>query len=131
MALPKARWEHFVLTLDHAALTATTTIKVYKAPRRMEVLKVEYINVTGLVAHDDNHFALTAQNGATVIAGPRSTDGNGGGSSIAADTFTDVALVASTSARILAEGDVLSVVATEGGTATLPAGKFVVHARWV
>jgi hypothetical protein len=127
MALPKARWQHFTLTLDHAAVVdATLTTKIFKAPRRMKILRVDYINPTGLVAHNDNFFVITVQNGATVLA-TRSTDANGGGSTIAADTFVDVQLIDEPQ---LAEGDILSVKFTDAGTQTLPAGRIVLHCRY-
>lgn len=104
---------------EHAALTATTTIKIFKARRAGRLVGAYYQNVTGLAADATNKFALTVQNGATVMAsGVSNTDPD----LIAADTPEAFTLSAVAGALNFAAGDVLSLVCTEAGTATLPAG---------
>jgi hypothetical protein len=127
MALQKARWQYFTLVIDHVSVTATTVWKQIKAKRRFEVVGVDYINVTGLVADATNSFDVSVRNGATVCAN-RHTNTTGG-SSIAADTHTAMTLAAGSAVQFAVD-DVLSCVATETGTATLPAGKFVVYCRY-
>jgi len=131
MPLPKGRRKKIAITLDHAALTATGAIKMYKAPRRCEVEKVDYINPTGLAGDPANFFELRIKNGSTVVAGPRSTENDNGGTTIAADTFIDIDLSATLANRVLAEGDVLLFDVVEGGTATLPAGRVIVHLKFL
>lgn len=126
--------ESVVLSFDHADLTSDTTSKFFKVPagRKLRVTKVEYINPTGLAEHASNFFALSLKNGSTVMAGPLSTDSAGSGDNgIVADTFTELTLSATEANRIASAGDVLSFLADETGTATLPAGRLVVHATYV
>lgn len=120
--------EKFVISYDHAQVTATTTWKIMVAERAAIIDKCEYINVTGLAADGTNQFALTVQNGATVVA---SGVGNVSPDAIAANTFETFTLSAVAGALNLAAGDVLSLVATEAATATLPAGRVVIHGRYL
>ena len=71
------------------------------------------------------------QNGSTVLANGIDTDSDeaGADNGIAADTFVAMNVVTAAGANVLAAGEVLSVVFTEDGTATLPAGRFVVSGR--
>lgn len=62
-----------------------------------------------------------------VVASGVNTDGDGGGAALAADTFVALTLSATESNLVLAADDELLLVATEGGTATLPAGRLVVE----
>lgn len=62
-----------------------------------------------------------------VVASGVNTDGDGGGVTLAADTFVALTLSATDANLVLAAGDDLLFVATEGGTATLPAGRMVVE----
>lgn len=121
--------ERVVVPFTHAALTGSETDKFFKAPMACLVEKVEYINPTGLVADNSNAFKLEVKNGSTVVALVFNTDGNDSpaGASIAADTWADAVTPGSEANRTLAEGDVLSAVFTEDGTATLPAGTMMVH----
>lgn len=126
--------ERVVLTFDHPAVTADTTWKLFKVPagRKLVVDQVDYLNPTGLAEDASNIFELSVKNGSTVVAGPLSTDSAAAtDASIVADTFTDVTISATAANRVLAAGDVLSLLADETGTATLPAGRIVVHARYV
>jgi len=125
--------EKVVLTYDHGALTATTTVKLYKVPagRTLRVDRVSYINPTGLVEDNANNFAGAVNNGATVVATLFNTDANldpDTGATLAVDTFVEGTLATSADC-VLAAADILSFVATETGTATLPAGHLVIEGR--
>lgn len=124
--------ERVVMTFDHAALTATTTTKLWKVPtgRRFKVERASYINPTGLVGDGTNAFMGEVKNGSTVVATLFNTDtGDAGGASLAADTFVEGTLSATAANLWLAAGDILSAVLTEDGTATLPAGRLVIEGR--
>lgn len=118
--------ERVVLAYDHAQLTGDLTIKLFKAPRRCLVEKVEYINPTGLAEHAADYFAISAKNGATVCATISTDSAGAGDNGIVADTFTTLTN-GTRAARTLASGDVLTVLFDETGTATLPAGRLVIH----
>ncbi len=126
--------EKFTLSYDHAALTGTTTVKLYKVPtgRTLRVDRVSYINPTGLVEDTANNFAGAVKNGSTVVASLFNTDSDldpDTGASLAADTFVEGTLSATDSERVLVAADILSVVFTETGTATLPIGHLVIEGR--
>ena len=127
--------ERVVLSFDHPSVTGDTTWKFFKVPagRKLKIDAVEYINPTGLAEHADNHFAFSLKKGSTVMAGPLSTDADGAAldDSLVADTFTTIPLSATAADTVADGGDVLAFLADEGGTATLPAGRVVVHARYV
>jgi hypothetical protein len=96
---------------------------------QVRLVRATYINPTGLAEHADNHFALSVKNGSTVMAGPYSTDADGVAvdDSLAADTFVDLTLSSTASELVAVAGDVISCLADEGGTATLPPGRFVIE----
>ncbi len=124
--------EKFTLGYDHAALTDTLAVKLYKVPtgRRLRIDRISYINPTGLVGHGTDAFAGEVKNGSTVVASLFNTDtGDAGGASLAADTFVEGVLNATDANRVLAAGDILSAVFTEDGSATLPAGHLVIEGR--
>lgn len=126
--------DEVVLSLDHAELTDDATVKFFKVPagKTLRVTKVEYINPTGLAEHADNHFALSLKQASVVVAGPLSTDADGAGDNgLVADTFTEIPLSATPADLIIEAGEILSFFADEGGTATLPAGRLVVHGRYI
>ncbi len=116
---------------DHASVSATTTVKLYKVPvgRSFRLDRASYINPTGLVGAGTNAFAGTVQNGVTVAATLFNTDtGDVGGASLAADTFVEGTLATGT-ALVFQAGDVVSLVLTEDDVATLPAGTVVIEGR--
>ena len=127
----KVATDRFAISYDHASLTQTTTVKLHKASRRMKIEAVRYINPTGLAADNTNAFKCEIKNGSTLVASVFNTDGNDdpAGEALAADTFVSGTLVDADS--LLAADDVLSVVFTEDGTATLPAGRLVIEARYL
>lgn len=122
--------EKIALVKEHASVTQTTTIKVYKVPagRTFRLDRASYINVTGLAADGTNAFAGTVQNAATVAATLFNTDsGDADGAALAADTFVEGVVVAA--AAVFAAGDIVSLVLTEDAAATLPAGTLVLEGR--
>jgi hypothetical protein len=126
--------ERVVIQYDHGSLTATTTVKRYVVPagRQLVVDFVHYHNITGLAENASNAFALTVQNGSTVVANGIDTDSDEAGTNtLPADTTVAMTVVTAAGANVLAAGDTLSFVFTEDGTATLPAGFFTVHGRLV
>lgn len=139
MATPKRKndflQERVVLSFDHPAVTSDTEWKFFKVPsgKTLKIDQVEYINPTGLAEDATNVFALSLKNGSVVVAGPYSSDSDGAGAdnSIPANTFFDLTLSSTSTELVAAAGDVLSLLADEGGTASLPAGRVVVHARYI
>lgn len=126
--------DEVVLSYDHAALTATTAAKFFQVPagKTLRVTKVEYINPTGLAEHADDWFSISLKQAAVTVAGPFSTDSDGAGTnSLAADTWTTLTLSATPADLIIEAGEGLTFDATEGGTATLPPGRLVVHGRYI
>ena len=122
--------ERVSFAVEHAALTATTTIKLYKAPagRKFRLDRALYLNVTGLAADATNAFAGELKNGSTVMATLFNTDsGDAGGAALAADTFVEGVITAANAT--LAATEELSLVLTEDAAATLPAGRIYIEGR--
>jgi hypothetical protein len=124
---PRERRSKVVLK-DHGQLTSTTTIKLFKATKRIRIDRVDYINPTGLVADNTNAFRGEIKNGSTLVCALFNTDGDDvpAGASLAADTFV-TGTNGTAANRTLAKDDVLSLVFTEDGAATLPAGTVVIY----
>ncbi len=131
-----------VLTYDHAAVVETDlTVQLFKVPagKKLKIDSVDYINPTGLAAHADNFFFLSVNNGADKAAGwltddDATTTGINGGAdegSIPADEFVAFTLNSDKTKLIFEAGEVLSLVLDESGTQTLPAGRLIVHARYL
>lgn len=124
------RAEKFMLLKEHAQVTATTTIKLYKVPagRSLRLTAAQYVNVTGLANDGTNAFAGTIQNGSNVAALLFNTDsGDADVKAIAADTIVAADLSATDAFRTFAAGETVTLVLTEDGTATLPAGTVVLE----
>jgi hypothetical protein len=130
-----------VMAYDHIEVTADTVVKLWKVPtgKTFRLDLVEYINVTGLAADNSNFFEVGIKNGSTLMAA-WNTDGNGtttginGGATegtIAADTFVSLTNSSTDTNLIAVAGDVLSLSLDETGTQTLPAGRVVIHGRYV
>lgn len=123
--------ESVVLAYDHVSVTATTVIKLFKVPRAMRIDKVTYINVTGLAEDANNWFDVKVVKNAAVVAN-WSTDSDGAGTnSIPANTFIDLTMTSTDADAVCAADDILSLDLTEGGTATLPAGRVVIEGRYL
>jgi hypothetical protein len=121
--------ERWTLPYDHAALTTTTTVKLYKVPagRTLRLVRASEVNPTGLVGDGTNAFTLTIQNGATVANTVFNTNTGAGGASLAADTFVEGTPSATDANLVYQAGDIVSAVFTEDGTASLPAGHLVLE----
>lgn len=129
---PKRYAERFSIARDHAALTQTTTIKVYKVPtgRKLRLDRATYLNVTGLARSDTDSFVVEIRNGATVVATLSNTGTVvSGGAALAANTFVEGVKTATDSDLVFEADEELTFVATETGTATLPAGSYIVEGR--
>lgn len=115
-----------------ATYTATTTTKHRTAQRTMRVDKVEYINPTGFTGHASNYWELSLKKGTTVMA-QWSTDSDvAAEGTITANTPVNLTLSATVANQVAAVGDVLSFALTKvASAAALPAGRFVVHGRYV
>lgn len=131
--IPDTKYEEkVVMTFDHPAVTATTTWKVWKCPTGKSFVldRASYISPAGLVGDATNAFLGEVKNGSTVMATLFNTDtDDAGGASLAVDTFVEGTLSATAANLWLAAGDVISLVATEDATATLPAGRLVLEGR--
>lgn len=124
--------EYWTTTHEHAALTATTTVKLWTVPagKKLRIDRVWYNNPTGLAGHGTDAFMLEIKNGATVVNTVFNTDtGDAGGASLDADTPTTGTPSATDANLVLSADDVLTAVFTEDGTATLPAGRLVIEGR--
>ncbi len=120
-----------MLTLDHAALTADLTVKLYQVPtgKKLRIDRVTYVNPTGLVADGTNFFDIVVLNAAAVAANHSTETGQEG--TIAADTFIDLVLSSTDADLVVASGADVSVFFDEDGTATLPVGRIVIEGRLV
>ena len=132
MAAPRRRddfrGERIALPFEHVQVTADTSIKIYKVPtgRTLLVVRVQYLNLTGLAEDASNFFAIKLNDGnAANIAAVWSTE-TGQQGTIAADTHVELVVV-TTANKALAGGDVLTLHLDETGTQTLPAGSGVVE----
>lgn len=110
--------------------SATRTIQLFTAQRKMRIEKVEYINVVGLAEHADNYWEIDLLKDATSMA-QWSTDEDADGT-LTADTFVDLNLSATKADLVADVGDVFSLALTKvASAANLPPGRIVVHGRYV
>lgn len=125
--------ERLSLSFAHAALTATTTLKLWTPPagRGFALDRVLYINDTGLAGDATNTFKLEIKNGATLMTEVFNTDTNDAipGAALAAATFIEKDTDAEVPSRALSLAETLSAVFTLEGTQTLPAGRLIVEGR--
>lgn len=120
------------IPLDVASHAATTTVHFHKVPAFVAgfVLEsVDYINPTGLTGDASNAFDIEVKDGSTSMA-KYSTLSSAQGT-ITADTFTTVPLSVTPANLQAAPSDVLALVLTLHGTQTLPAGRIVLHGRYL
>lgn len=125
--------ELVVLSCDHGeAADADLAVKFHKCLRSFKIEKVQYINPTGLAAHNSNHAVISLKKGSTIMAS-WNTDGDAVGAegAIAADTFINLTLSATPANLTAAADDVLTLSVDESGTTTVPPGKLVVFGRYV
>ncbi len=112
--------EDSFVAFTHAQVTAdTAAAHFWTAPYACKVSGVKYENPTGLATDATHFFVIKIQNASAVCALWSTDTGQEG--TLSAATAVSMTLGASADC-VLAAGDTLSVVLTEGGTATLPAG---------
>jgi hypothetical protein len=131
-----------VVVFDHAAAAdADRTDKIFKTPsdRYFVITSVDYVNVTGLAAHADNHALVQILNAATVAAG-WNTDADGTTNGIGATAAAEGAITADTSialtlstvaARTVPPSTQVSLKLDESGTTTVPAGRVAIKGYWI
>ena len=124
--------QRFMFAYDHVLVSATTTIKLFTTQRLRRIDRVEYINVTGLAGHATQYWEIALKKGSTVMA-QWSTDSDVvGQGTIAADTFVSPVLSSTDANLVTAVDDVIALALTKFSTAAnLPAGRIVVHGRYV
>ena len=120
--------ESFVLSYDHAQLTANTAIKLFKPSRAFRIDAVRYVNVTGLAADVTDFFDVQVLIEAAVSANWLTETGEEG--TIAANTWVD-ATDGAAADMVGAADDEIILNFVEGGTATLPAGRVQIEGRYL
>lgn len=106
------------------SISATTTFKLAKPKRAYVVTGVQYLSLAGLAEDTTNWFTLALKVGANVVCALADTDSDAAGAdnSIAANTWIDGTLVTTAGYLNGAADDEITLVATKGGTQTLPVG---------
>lgn len=119
------------IAYDHVAVTADTTVKLFTVPagKRFRLTRAEYINPTGLAQDATNYFTIKVLKGATVMASWSTLTGAQG--TIAADTFVDLVNSSTDADLIAAAAAVIALFLDETGTASLPAGRIVLHGYYL
>lgn len=121
--------ENFEFSYDNASLTADATVKVFKVRKRARIVRVEHVSPTGLAADAANYFNLKLLNVTDtnkVIANWSTETGQEG--SLTANAFE----VFTQGADVQADADdVLALFLDKTGTATLPAGRTIVHGEYL
>lgn len=124
-----------VLAYDHVEVTADLTVKLAKMDRAFRLDKAQYINVTGFAAHSTDYYTIKVLKTSTVMASwsAQTTGGSPGGQgSITANTFMDLVLSSTDADLVTAADEVLSLFLDRASpAATLPAGRIVLHGRYV
>lgn len=123
---PDAEQKVLVFPKEHAQVTATTTVKLFKSRKRIRIDRVDYINPTGLVGASGNAFKGEIKSGATVCASLFNTDTGAAGATLAPDTFV-TGTNGTKANRTIAKDTDITLVLTETGAATLPAGTVLVY----
>lgn len=118
--------EQFVVTYDHASLTADLEVKLLLAKRRFRVLSAQVINPTGLAVDVTNFFNIKVKQGAVIIANWSTETGEEG--ALVADTWAEMSM--GTDVNVDA-AETLSVQFDEDGTATLPVGRVVINCEYL
>lgn len=108
---------------------------IFKTPsdRYFVVTGVDYVNPTGLAAHNDNHALIAIKHGAgPTIAASWNTDGDAVGAEGALTADTTVALTLGTLAnRVVPPDTQVFLSVAESGTTTVPAGRAAIKGYWI
>lgn len=124
--------EPFEFPFAHPALTSTTTTVFWKARADYRIDSVEYVNQTGLAEDATNVFKGEIKRGSTILFTLFNTDSDGAGdNNLTAATFVAATPNEDPEELVGEKDDVLSLVMTEGGTATLPAGHFIMRGFYI
>lgn len=116
--------------VDPTGQSASITYKLETAQRKMRIDKVEYVNPTGLLQDAANYWDVEILKGATSMAKWSTLTGSNG--TLTANTIVNPTLSATDANRVAAVDDVISLALTKhASAANLPAGRVVVHGRYV
>jgi hypothetical protein len=129
-AAEQSKGDYVTVVIDHPQVTADTTTTEWAVPsdRSFILDKAQYYNATGLANHATDFFNVKVLAGATVMANWSTETGQEG--TATADTVLNMTLAAE-SARVCAPGTAVKLFLDESGTATLPAGKVILHGRYL
>lgn len=122
---------------EHAAIAATTAIKLRTIRGPLRFNRVEYDNPTGFANNASAYWTINVLANATVVASwSTQTIGSGGNGDLPVDTFLDLVPAALDVNRValgsLTAPIVLSVQFVKtGAPANLPIGRFFFHATGV
>jgi hypothetical protein len=122
--------EGFMWSAAHAQVTATTVVPLFqnRSDRHLLIKGLKYFNATGLVADATNFFAITVENAANdKTFGTWSTE-TGEEGSAGAGEYEALTLGPD---LVVAPGEAVELVLTEGGTATLPAGTIFLEGEYL
>jgi hypothetical protein len=122
--------EGFMWSAVHAQVTATTTVPLFqnRSDRHLLIKGLKYYNATGLAQDATNFFAITVENAAgNKVFGTWSTE-TGEEGSVGAGEYEALTLGAN---LVVAPGEAVELVLTEGGTATLPAGTIFLEGEYL
>jgi len=111
---------------------ATLAVKLFTAQRTMRVDKIEYVNPTGLAGHGSNYWEIALKKTTTVI-GQWSTDSDvAGQGTLTANAVVNPVLSSTDADLVIAADEVVSLALTKvASAANLPAGRLIVHGRFV
>lgn len=110
------------LPYDHAAISATTSVKLWSTKDRPhKVQRVFYNNPTGFAQDPSAYWTVSITDGTTTLASWSTQTGTNG--TLTADTPVDLVLVASTG--LAASKNLVVTFTKTGAPANLPAGRLV------
>jgi hypothetical protein len=125
----------FEISYDHAQATADTTVKLWSSPRAFKIDYAQYINPTGLAEDASNYFNIKVMKTSSVAADWATRVWVDGGAqttgTLTADTFVELPKSATAGNLLGAANVVVSLFIDETGTATLPAGRLVIHGHYL
>ena len=122
--------QHDRKALDHPSTAATATFAVETLlAGTFRVTAIEILNPTGLAQDPANYFSVSLLAGATTIGTFSTLTGAQG--TITANTSALFVLSATDANCVAPQGSLLKLVFTKTGTQTFPAGRIVVHGRYI
>lgn len=123
--------DKFVLAFDHPenANSGDIVTNLFKAPARMIIDEVKYVNVTGLVEDATNYGVISVKQASEVCA-TWSTETTVGEGTIAADTYVDLTN-GTVAERIIEADEEITILVSDVATTTIPKGRVEVHCRFI